>query len=71
MCVTAGNKVLGFLVLYGPVVRLIMCIVGVYSVAEEVKKEGKSLAFVCRALMREQIIPTILKTEKRHTKSLQ
>lgn len=48
-----------------------MCIVGVYSVAEEVKKEGKSLAFVCRALMREQIIPTILKTEKRHTKSLQ
>lgn len=74
MCVTAGNKVLGFLALYGPVARLIMCIVGVYSEEEEVKEEGEELsrlAFMHGALMGEQIIPTILKTDKRRTGSLQ
>lgn len=49
MCVTAGNKVLGFFVLYGPVVAQMMCIVGEYSTEEEVKRRRdklRGLAFV-------------------------
>jgi len=57
LCVTAGSKALGFLVLYGPVVRLIMCIVGVYSVEEEVKEYGRSLAAWLKSFSGEQIIP--------------
>lgn len=43
LCVTAGNKVLGFFffsALYRPFVGQIMCIVGEYSAEEEVKRRG-------------------------------
>lgn len=59
MCVTAGNKALGVLVLYGAVVRLIICIVRVYSEVE-VKDYRRSRAAWLESLSGEQIIPATL-----------
>lgn len=67
LCVTAGTKALGFLVLYGSVVRLIMCIVGVYSKEKEVKDCGRSLVAWLKGFSGKQIIPAILPTDRRHT----
>lgn len=43
MCITAGNEVLGFLELYGPVVGHILCIVAEYSAEEQVKRRRDKL----------------------------
>lgn len=59
-----------FLVLYGSVVRLIMCIVGVYSKEKEVKDCGRSLAAWLKSFSGRLIIPAILQTDRRHTRSL-
>lgn len=55
--------------LYGPIVRLIMCIVGVYSKEEEVKDYGRRSAAWLKRFSGKKIIPPILQTDRRLNRS--
>lgn len=56
--------------LYESVVRLIVCIVGVYSKEEEDKDYGRRAAAWLRRFSGKQITPPILQTDRTLTRSL-